>query len=377
MMRNRGIFDLLASIMPMLVAAAGYGQEMRDRELPGVVSSPQSSLIDPQYLPPGIRPPGTFKLGIMARNTQTGVQLTQVLPNSVAQRAGLEAGDTIVNVEGYQVGYVSGRLYDLGDELSRRVDSLGRVTLLVRNHRDGRLVNVAVQFIAETRTVSGNVHAKGTNSLGRTAVLTVRLLDVTRPHWRDVTVAEVNLDVPRRWPAPYRLNVDPSSLRAGHRYAVDARVTDRGQMVWQTAGPTRIAMSESGDRVDLTLVSAGSRPGAGIVPYEQISQWYERYLGRRPSDREMSAWQADLDRGHSLEDVEATILSSSEFFDRQQNDPDRYVDEVYRQLNGTTPTPQQHQSLREQLQRQGEVRHRFMQDLLQRRSGSEAPSGNR
>jgi len=91
----------------------------------------------------------------------------------------------------------------------------------------------------------------------------------------------------------------------------------------------------------------------------------------------MSAWQADLDRGHSLEDVEATILSSSEFFDRQQNDPDRYVDEVYRQLNGTTPTPQQHQSLREQLQRQGEVRYRFTQDLLQRRSGSEAPSGNR
>ena len=189
----------------------------------------------------------------------------------MAQRAGLEAGDTIVTVEGYQVGYVSGRLYDMSEELARRVDRQGRVTLLVRNHRDGRLVNVPVQFATGPRTVSGNVHAKGTAGLSRTAMLSVRLLDVTQPRWRDVAIAEVNIEIPRRWPVPYRLEVDPASIRAGHRYAVDARVTDRGQVILQTAGPLRVALSGNEDRTDLTLIGTIDRPGGGIVPYDQIT----------------------------------------------------------------------------------------------------------
>jgi putative lipoprotein len=256
----------------LLASSATFGQEVRDREAPGVVPGSERFGIQPQYLPPGIQNPGPFKLGILARNTQTGVQLTQVLPGSVAQRAGLEAGDTIVTVGGYQVGYVSGRLYDMGEELARRVDRQGRVTLLVRNHRDGRLVNVPVQFTTGPRTVSGSVHAKGTLGLSRTATLTVRLLDVTQPRWRDVTIAEVQLAVPQRWPARYRLEVDPASIRSGHRYAVDARVTDRGQRILQTAGPLRVELSGDEDRIDLTLIRTIDRPpSGGVVPYDQIT----------------------------------------------------------------------------------------------------------
>ncbi|MCU0962747.1 MAG: substrate-binding domain-containing protein [Pirellulaceae bacterium] len=112
------------------------------------------------------------------------------------------------------------------------------------------------------------------------------------------------------------------------------------------------------------LVWGSDGPGSEIVPYEQIVQWFERFLGRRPSSQELSAWQSDLERGKSLADVQAGILSSSEFFERQQNDRDRFVDEVYRQLNGTAPTPEQHQSLLDRLERQGDVRHRFTQELL-------------
>jgi putative lipoprotein len=256
----------------LLASSVTVGQEVRDRQSPGVVPDSERSRIQPQYLPPGIQNPGPFKLGVFARNTQTGVQLTQVLPGSVAQRAGLEAGDTIVTVGGYQVGYVSGTLYDMGEELARRVDRQGRVTLLVRNHRDGRLLNLPIQFTAGLWTVSGNLYAKGTVGGSRTAALTVRLLDVTQPRWRDVTIAEVNLEVPARWPARYRLEVDPASIRTGHRYAVDARVTDRGQVVLQTAGPRRVELAGDGDRIDLTLMRTIDRPpGGGIVPYDQIT----------------------------------------------------------------------------------------------------------
>jgi hypothetical protein len=200
-------------------------------------------------------------------------------------------------------------------------------------------------------------------------VLKLRLLDITRPQWRDVVIAQQETTDLRRWPVLLRFEIDPETIRGGHRYALDARVTDRGRTILQTAAPIPVPLSESGDQVELWISTAAVHPPAGIVPYDQISQWYQQYLGRQPTGREMSAWESDLDQGKTLADVQAGILSSSEFFDRLQGDRDRYVDEVYRQLRGAAPTPQQRQKLREQLERQGDVRHRFLQDLL--REGKE------
>ena len=72
--------------------------------------------------------------------------MTDVIRDTPAWDAGLETGDTIVTVDGYQIGFVNNQLYSLGDELQRRADRYGRVTLLVQNRRNGRLVNVDVQL---------------------------------------------------------------------------------------------------------------------------------------------------------------------------------------------------------------------------------------
>jgi uncharacterized lipoprotein YbaY len=340
------------------------GQEIRDRQAVERAVTPTATPGQSRAWPPTVgRPPGRFKLGIMARNTTTGVELTQVLANSVAQRVGLEAGDIIVSVEGYQVGYVSGRLYDLGDELTNRVNSQDRVELLVLKLRDHRLVNVSVQFSAATWAITGTIDTPDRTAAGRATRLSVRLLDVTHAHWNDLAVAEVNLEAPRRWPIAYRLEVDPARLRAGHRYAVDARLSDRGLTLLQTRSPARVVLSEKGSLVALTLVSVGNRPDNIATPYDQITRWYERYLGRRPSERELTVWQSDLDTGRSLNDIQADILSSTEFYERQQSDRDRYVDEVYRVLKGQTPTIEQHRVLIEQLDRQGDVRNRFVREM--------------
>lgn len=87
-----------------------------------------------------------WKLGVYAANTDTGVRITRVLPGSAAFRAGLERNDKIVAVDGYQIGYVNGRLYPLGEELQRRAGRSGRVTLLVQNWRDNDLLNVEAQL---------------------------------------------------------------------------------------------------------------------------------------------------------------------------------------------------------------------------------------
>jgi hypothetical protein len=120
----------------------------RDREdgleegLPEIAIEPQLRELEPRYLPPR----GDWKLGIYAYNTDTGVIITRVLPGSAAARRGLERGDRIVSVGGYQVGYVDNYLYPLGHELQRQADRRGEVLLLVQNVRNDRLESFPIQL---------------------------------------------------------------------------------------------------------------------------------------------------------------------------------------------------------------------------------------
>ncbi|QDT17973.1 PDZ domain-containing protein [Alienimonas californiensis] len=99
--------------------------------------------IEPQLVPPDDR---DSVFGVYAYNTSEGVTVTGVIPNSPAARTGLERGDRILTVDGFQVGYVRGRLYPLGQEIRRRAGRGGEVTLLVQNVRNRQLLNVDVRI---------------------------------------------------------------------------------------------------------------------------------------------------------------------------------------------------------------------------------------
>lgn len=117
-------------------------QEGLEEGTPDVESQPGLREALPRWRPPQ----GDWKLGVWAYNTESGVVVTRVAPNSAAARQGLEPGDRIVNVGGYQVGYVGELLYPLGFELRRQADSGGQVLLLVQNVRNEDLVNLTVQL---------------------------------------------------------------------------------------------------------------------------------------------------------------------------------------------------------------------------------------
>src|SRR3712207_4213995 len=114
-----------------LGAATAHGQAtIRSRDLSSdwtsaTPLSPQTALI-----PSWNSQPNSWRLGVAIENVDTGVVLTDIERGMPAERAGLEKGDVIVNVEGFQVGYVDGALYDLGDEIRKRVDQQGRVNFL-------------------------------------------------------------------------------------------------------------------------------------------------------------------------------------------------------------------------------------------------------
>jgi PDZ domain-containing protein len=99
-----------------------------------------------EALPRFRAPQGDWKLGVWAYNTDNGVVVTRVAPSSAAAREGLESGDRIVSVGGFQVGYVGDLLYPLGYELRRQADGRGQVLLLVQNVRDKELLNLSVQL---------------------------------------------------------------------------------------------------------------------------------------------------------------------------------------------------------------------------------------
>lgn len=119
-----------------------------DREPEGEPEGMPATRIAPPELPevPPRPRPARWILGVHAYNTDTGVVITRVQPGSPAWREGLERGDVIVTVDGYQVGYVDGYVYYLGDELQKRADREGRVLLLVQNVRDRRLLNLEVRL---------------------------------------------------------------------------------------------------------------------------------------------------------------------------------------------------------------------------------------
>ena len=390
MIKKNSLFALTLGITTVtaLVAPAGLtvpigttvlAQESRDRDEPAGAPGPsgqpgsERSVGDARFLPPGMPSLGpgqapVYRLGIMSRNTNTGVEINQVMPNSVAQRAGLEAGDLIVAVGGYQVGFVGDRLYDIGDELARRVDRRGRVLLLVRNRRNGQLINVPAEFPIAMRVVTGRILSSDNRPLSANQTLVVRVVDVTRPNWNDSVISEVSLGSPRIWPIDYRVEVDPDLIQVGRRYAVVARVLQQGAVYQDTGSPMQLSLADTGDRINLTLRRLQT-PVTPLAPLDQIQIWYQQLLGRPPTARELNAWQADLSRGRTLQDVQATIMSGSEYYERNQSSNDQFINQAYQQLNKVSPTPSQQEELRRKLEQQNGIRLKFLQDLQRQLQG--------
>lgn len=333
-----------------------------------------------RYLPPNQRPPTNFKLGIYSRNTPTGVVVTSVVPGSVAQQSGIEAQDNIIAVGGYQVGIVEGRTFDIAEELARRVDAQGRVTLLVQNHRNAQLVNIPVQFYgaySTNRSVVGTVNTGSRELALPGSLLTVRLIDTSFPQWQNVTIAEAQLPVTGRWPISYRLDFDSSSIRSDHRYAIDAKITQRGVPVVESQSPVPVNVTVGNGQANLTLVpSVPSRPSPTVNPtqpnlgrpIDQVASYYMQLLGRPLNDREQAVWQRELAKGKTTDEILATVLCSSEYYDRYRGNVDLYITDVYQYVLGRNPAPQEVRAIRSQMALSSDLRYPVVLGLVRQRN---------
>ena len=321
--------------------------------------------------------PNSWRLGVAIDNREVGVLLTDVERGLPADVAGLKQGDVIISVGGFQVGYVDGALYDLGDELRRRTDPQGRVTLLAFDGRTRQLRSLPVTLVQQNAAVGvrGNILCRERISFSSRAMLTVRLRDVTYPTWQNVTVGQQQIPNPSNPPIPFTISFDPSTIYPDHRYAVDAWLIDGNQIIVQTSTPISVNPLTNTTPLQVTLVkpaASGGQPPSNVYAadaLEQINQWYRQYLLRDATAQELAAWQAHMQAGRSTQDIQAFILSSSEYYDRMGNQSGRYLAELYRNLYGRQPTAAEIAQFQAQYQQYGGARSLFVQEVMRLQPG--------
>jgi uncharacterized lipoprotein YbaY len=360
---------LAAAVASMAATDAAAQATIRSRDLMSDWTNLGNPAPQTAYVPSWNAQPNSWRLGVAIENADTGVVLTDVERGMPAESAGLERGDVIVNVEGFQVGYVDGALYDLGDEIRRRVDQQGKIDFLIYDQRRRQLKSLPVTLVQQKAGgVRGEVVCRERITLTQQAVLTVRLRDVTYPNWQNVEVGQHVIPNPKHPPIPYSIQFDRSQIYADHRYELDAWLVDRGQIVLQSPSPVAVSPLSSNSPVQVTLVRVGgSTPpnnAYAVGQLDQINQWYHQYLRRDATSQELAAWQNYLQAGKSPQDILAYILGSPEYFDRMGNQRDPYLTEIYRNLLGRQPTTAELQQFLAQYQQYGGARTDFVRDVL-------------
>ncbi len=227
--------------------------QIRDRG----VSEGGNARVVPPHERPGQR---RWTLGITAETAEIGVRIREVLSRSAAERVGLERGDLIVAVEGYQVGRVGGREYPLDRELDARADGNGRVRLLVQNRRNNQLVNIDVRLEQDRPgpgsgdrkvVLTGEASYRDRSALPRDAEIRVRVS--RKKILGSETVAEKTFATRGRVPVTFEMRFDVDRDDWERTCDVSAEIYSDGRRLYVEDGSYRFKPSESPVHVKLEL----------------------------------------------------------------------------------------------------------------------------
>ncbi|NOZ40072.1 MAG: DUF4214 domain-containing protein [Planctomycetes bacterium] len=328
-----------------------------------------------------------WRLGIYPENTETGVRITQVVRGSAAERAGLETGDRIIAVHGYQVGYVNGSLYDVGQEFERSADSQGWVGILVQNNRGGNLLNMPLQLDPRHQGITGTVTSRDRSALPRDAVLNVELREVlSYGNSRPVTLTRQSYTAARQ-PITFSLDYDPTQIDSRRNYVLHANITSAGRQIYSVRRDVPIFGNNGSNSQNIQLLvesnaTAYRGGGGGRLPNQrdpiaQISTWFREYLRREPRAQELYVWQAHLDRGGSLTDAQLQILSTPEFYYQSNADDAEYVRRMFQLVTNRQPSQQEISQWLTRLQYHNRLRPEMAREFLAMAKGQASRDGRR
>ncbi len=335
-----------------------------------------------------------WRLGIYPEATNTGVRITQVVRGSAAERAGLEAGDRILAVHGYQVGYVNGTLYDMGQEFERNADTQGWVRILVQNNRDRTLLNMPLQLDPRHQGITGTVAYRDRSALPRNAVLNIELREVlSYGNSRPVTLTRQSFTASRQ-PISFNLDYDPTQIDPRRNYVLHANITSGGRQIYSMRQDAPLFGNNSGNNggnngqsqniqllVESTSTAYSAGSGNGIQGSRnrlgQIKTWFREYLRREPRAQELYVWQAHLDRGGSLTDAQLQILSTPEFYYQSSANDAEYVRRMFQLVTNRQPSQQEISQWLTRLQYHNRLRPEMAREFLAMAKGQASRGGRR
>jgi uncharacterized lipoprotein YbaY len=288
-----------------------------------------------------------WRLGVYSKDTDTGVRVVQIVNGSAAARAGLEAEDVIVAVNGYQVGYVNGQLYDCATEFERFANQDGWVRLLVQNNRNGKLLNMPVQLESRLARISGSIALNDRLALPNDAYVVVELQEILRPGAPPIALARRTIERPRQHPIPFEIEFDPQQVDTRRTYVVTGRVQTNRETLYAPRNVVQVLSPGQPSTVSLAFERVALNPSGPIGPYgqdvrlEQVVEMFREYLERDPSRQEMTTWQSNLQRGAGLADVRSDILGHNQFFNQCDRDEQIYIERLHEMMLGRKPNPEE------------------------------------
>ncbi len=244
---------------------------------------------------PGGTSAKTWVLGVNGNNTDVGVGITSVSPNSAGARAGLMPGDLIICVNGDQVGLVGSKVFDISEELNHHADSSGRVRLTVQQRTSPQVRVLTVQLDDRQAGLTGSLVIPS-SGIPPNSVITVQLENVTRPYYV-VRNGQQSFPAPSyaQGRIPFSIDFDPAYIFPTDTYRVRASVISNGATILDTAQPPLVLTQGRPSSAELILTPVsfafsnapgGSSVTAGYASYDaatqQITAAYQRYLGRAP-----------------------------------------------------------------------------------------------
>lgn len=328
-----------------------------------------------QYLPPGQTPApaeNRWRLGVMSRDTDVGVQIHEVVRGSAASRAGLEPDDIIVAVHGYQVGIVNGSLFELSREFERHADRQGMVTMLVQDHRSRSLMNVSVQLDSRYSQVEGAITLQNNSRFPRNSTIVVELQEIVRQGAAPLTITrkEIKDFNPNQNRVPFVLEYDPAQVSHRGEYVLTATVNNDGRAAFKTIQAFAVNSQGYGDGRQVAMQLDPVRPTYDSpIQIDQDAQiativkWFNEYLGRAPSDRELTVWLETLQRGYTLRQVQLELLGHNQFFNRCGQDKETYITRVHQLLIGREPTVAEKEYWLSRYDAQGGIRRELAREF--------------
>lgn len=138
--------------------------------------------------------------------------------------------------------------------------TLPRTRLLAGAVLSAALIGAGAAY-AETRTLSGTVTYRERMALPPDARVTVQLQDVSRADAPAQVLGETVIAPPLQVPVPFRLEYDDGAILPGHSYALQARITRGGTLMF--INTSRHAVF--GDQPDPTGIDPTGIDATGIV----------------------------------------------------------------------------------------------------------------